>query len=850
MVVMIPAKIQMIQTGTTTVKTRKRGRKLLANGLGFPMMRRQRLAVSSRPLCLALVAASLALTVAIAKDSWAAAPAVWSRAEEAPSKSEDRGDRQQDPRRSASATAGAPPTSAPDGAMSTRSVAVEVHAEHPPKFIRLEVETSVPGGSAAVETLDVPLVGGRGRLAVEAAPNSQIRIGSPERRFWVEQPEVDHETGEARVLVLPASAVDASIEISGKRELPSELKLFLHPPDSAAPKSEEQPRPFEVTCKLTERLVPPCKIPAGRWHLRLKAPGFVPVYRWSFLATAAKTASLGDVVLVPGASVSGRVVAEDGPADPKTATVELRPSLDVRETTDAQRSRIEKLTLTTSVNEWGYFQFDAVPPGPFELEAHQPGYQPAAGGRVVVGRDADLELKDALVLEWALHVRVIVSPETDTDGEPWRIEAMRSENLAPEALVAEGRTHNGEWASPPLSRASFRIRVFDSQDNMMAAERFALAEDGQQLRIVLPIVAIEGRVSLGDDPLAADLSFYNRRSGSEIETEAGDDGRFTVVLARPGKWLVDVNVDAHDPPVAVRKIQVEVVEEEELLIELPDTLVAGDVVDDLGKPVPGANVMIIRLATGTRARTVTDQQGRFEFRALPEATYSVEASARKRGKSEVHQIAISESGNSPLVRLVLGEQWQLRGQVLSRGRPVGHAWILGFPFTEQGLLVSFLTPDARSKLDGSFVLKFHEATTRVRLVILAPGSLLTVLPVDRPSSPRDEPIRIELPGTEGGGTLELGSTEQLQGGLPLIVVNGEPLDRPLLELWSGLNGTVHRQEGGLTVPAMPAGSYAYCPLAESDWMLVFSRAAFPAPGVCSEGFLPPGGTLSLTLARP
>ncbi len=843
----IPAKIQMIQMGTTTVKTRKKGRKLLANGLGFPMMPRRRPAVSFRPLELALVAASLALTVAIAKDSWAAAPAVWSRAEETPSQSEDRGDRQQDPRRSASATAGAPPTSAPDGAMSTRAVAVEVHTEDPPEFIRLEVETSVPNARAVVETVDVPLVGGRGRLAVPAAPNSQIRIGSPDRRFWVDRPEVDQETGAARVLVLPASAVDASIEVSGKRELPSELNLFLHPPDSAAPKRGEQPRPFEVTCKLAERLVPPCKIPAGRWHVRLKAPGFVPVYRWSFLATAAKTASLGDVVLVPGASVFGRVVTEGGPADPKTATVELRPSLDVRETTDAQRSRIENLTLTTSVNDWGYFQFDAVPPGPFELEARQPGYQPAAGGRVVVHRDADLELKDAVVLERALHVRVIVAPETDTDGEPWRIEAMRSENLAPEAVVAEGRTHNGEWVSPPLSRASFRIRVFDSQDHRMAAERFALAEDGQQLRIVLPIVAIEGRVSLGDDPLAAELSFYSKSSGSLIETEAGDDGRFTVVLPRPGKWRV--NVEAYDPPVAVAALQVAVVEEEELLIELPDTLVVGDVVDALGKPVPGANVIIVHPASATRAQIVTDQQGGFEFRGLPEASYSVEASDRGR-TSEQFQLAVSESGNSPFVRLVLGKAWRLRGQVLSRGRPVGHAQLLGYPFTEQGLLVSVMVPEARSKLDGSFVLELHEAATRVRLVILAPGSLLTVLSVDRPSSPRGEPVRVELPGTEGGGTLELGSTEQLQGSLPVIIVNGEPLERPLLELWSGLNGAVHRQEGGLTVPAMPAGSYAYCTLAESDAMLVFSRAAFPAPGACSEGFLSPRGTLSLTLATP
>ncbi|HPA95447.1 MAG: hypothetical protein GX178_10320 [Acidobacteria bacterium] len=41
------------------------------------------------------------------------------------------------------------------------------------------------------------------------------------------------------------------------------------------------------------------------------------------------------------------------------------------------------------------------------------------------------------------------------------------------------------------------------------------------------------------------------------------------------------------------------------------------------------------------------------------------------------------------------------------------------------------------------------------------------------------------------------------------------------------------------------GPYAYCELPPESLFLVFTGAALPAAGACTEGYLPPGGVLRL-----
>jgi hypothetical protein len=139
--------------------------------------------------------------------------------------------------------------------------------------------------------------------------------------------------------------------------------------------------------------------------------------------------------------------------------------------------------------------------------------------------------------------------------------------------------------------------------------------------------------------------------------------------------------------------------------ELPAQL-AGQVLDPTGRPIAGANVVVVEVETATSKGLVTDEDGRFSHELNGGAiTVTATAAEYEPGTSQL-QIEPGTSGATTVTLVRKVRQGQLRGQVLSfNGKP------LAATITVRGKTSMTVTSDA----DGNFRVELPEGAFQVEI---------------------------------------------------------------------------------------------------------------------------------------
>ncbi|HEX2162554.1 MAG TPA: carboxypeptidase-like regulatory domain-containing protein [Thermoanaerobaculia bacterium] len=591
-----------------------------------------------------------------------------------------------------------------------------------------------------------------------------------------------------------------------------------------------------VVCPVGEAGAFSCPLPAGRWNLRAKAPGWAAQHLWAVDLQAGAAVDLGSLPLRRGATVLGEVTTVDGPAIPDATLIRLLP-LGLRgDDPRASRER-QALELTARLNEQGFFLFEDVAPGTYEVTAHQPGYAIARVGPIEVRADLETTLLQPLVLAPPIHLTVQVDPPRPDEEGRWRVRVEPVDETSGAASEAvEGTTdETGRWTSPSIETGEYLVRVLDRRGSVLAVEGPMTLAGGDEpfLSVSLELARVAGEVRLGEEPLSADLWFGGRTGARKVRATSDREGRFETVLPRDGRWDVDVIAEAAG--VSARGLAVEVEDgDDDLVIELPATEVTGSVVDPRGRPVPEARVRIVRVGEGGNFAVETDGEGLFVARGLAPATYWLEASLGERS-SATHTVEVDEDAPPPPVRLVLEDRLHLTGRVVSEGGGLAGAAVIALPFSAGGMPGA--PADAVTRVDGGFALALPSGTAEALLVVLPLGFGLTVERVVA-----GDPVEVRAAAAEGAVVLPT-EVEDTAGEVGLLIVDGEAVDVSLLRQWARLHGEEPAGSAGLRVPALPSGDYAYCTTSIEEAMLVVSGRARPTR--CTGGFLPAGGELSL-----
>jgi hypothetical protein len=727
-------------------------------------------------------------------------------------------------------------------------ISLSIHGQPPaaPLPVQVRAVREASGGQEEkVVTAEVSAAAG-GRLALEPAGIWQVTAEAA--GYWIPKTLIGPGDTGATLHLWPLGAVSGRVQAVPQEKLPAELTVRFR---STPEPGKQLVFPEQtVACPISEGAFS-CPLPAGKLDLRLRARGFVSHFRWGVEVPAGKPLPLGGLALKRGASVVGRVEVAEGRLSPKDCQVELSPMQAGSVMSPADSERRENLVLTETVDGHGFFQLEGVSPGSYVLTARQSGYAPAEMYPVSVLEGAESEVRQPLVLHRALALEVVLDPPLDPWNGRWVVEVTGKSPVpfSARTLGIAERTDEGRYARKNLSPGDYFVEVRDSKGSAYASAEWTLTSSSAPLEIRLPLVWIDGRIRLGEEPLAANLWFGGQAGRERISFRADGEGEFSGVLPHGGTWEVDVESSSPRVRRRVREVQVEPGRDgatARVRIDLPNTKVTGEVVDEKGARAPNVQVRALDLVTARPTVVNADENGRFELHAVPEGPFTLIA-LKAEARSDEALVQVTKDVESPPVRLVLRKVETVTGLVLAGGGAVPGARVLALPRNRESPSFWPGKISATTDVEGRFSLKVPAGTTDLQVEVLAPGRTLALR---RFQGIPKEPLQLDVSAPGGvvelvmpGGDLSDPAAERLT-----VWVNGLLLDGTELEVWAALNGAQGPEPGILRVPSLPEGSYTAC---WSDLAAAFDSMVQggPSPGAaCSTGILTAGG--SLRLERP
>ncbi|MFL6194327.1 MAG: carboxypeptidase-like regulatory domain-containing protein, partial [Thermoanaerobaculia bacterium] len=556
-------------------------------------------------------------------------------------------------------------------------------------------------GQSGLKPVEIPFqVPGRKSVELAAGTLWQARIEAG--GYW----------GEAKLILPEKSADGATLRVfpagslQGRVVAPEAQK----PPASLSVRVRFTPAPGRkealdetVECPVRDGMLD-CKAPAGVLDLRLRtAEGFVPIYLWGQRVEPGKTAKVGDLRLLRGASVSGWVETAEGKPLPEGCKVTLAPQT-ASDLNLSVNERLQGSAFEARANERGFFQLSGIPPGRYVLTAQQSGFSPAVLAPVEVRTDLESQIIERLVLTRPVSLEIAVHPPLEPYGMPWRITLARKDapSERPREVFKGAASEEGLWKSPPIPQGMYELSVAGDLDTVWHSEFLEVGEGEPPVSVEVPVLEVRGTIRLGKKPLATSF-WLGREKGQRVRFDADEDGRFEGVLPGPGKWIPAL-ASGSRPAVAFDPIEVRKPQGKryaEIEIAVPDTRLKGEVVDESGRPVPGSRITVMLLEKDRKMiQLQSDDKGAFSLEGSPPGEVELQAE-HEEAESDFVAARLEDGVESPPVSLVIRHLKGFPGRVVSSGAVAG-ALVRAFPVSSGS--ASFRMDEDVSGPDGRFEL--------------------------------------------------------------------------------------------------------------------------------------------------
>lgn len=645
---------------------------------------------------------------------------------------------------------------------------------------------------------------------------------------------------DVRLELWPAAVVSGVFLGLGK-DGPAEFELAIQTPSENTSRSiKRSARP----CPIYEDGAFACAVPATVLDLELRVRGFVGERRFDVQTEPSKKSDLGTLTLRRGPSVEGFVRHWDGSSG-ASASISLS-GVDVE--------GIKKATSSGAANRRGFYQLVGIPSGMLEIKARLGSAQ--ARDRLIVEGQSQV-LAPPLRLEMAHTLEIRVEPDLDSVGRPWKVEVLDTGNQM-ESSPVQWEKESKRWRAPGLARSTYLVQVSDSKGERWSIQS-ADVPDSTSLVIQIAPLRVRGRVSWGQKPLEADLTFGGEFGSLRASMRSTPEGTFEGRL--PGRpdasrlWTVLVTSD--EPKMRRIIPGVRLVEEGDdyvVEIEIPGTELRGRVRDENGDPV-AALISVQSLDKVDREqKAYADAAGNYSVAGVDPGEAIVRADYRDRSSSP-QTLNLKAEGRPHRLDLVLNKRHSRSGRVVdAQGQGILEALVVAQPV---GIGHLWGPVQTTSRRDGIFDLSFPNTVSSAAVLAGAPGYALT------PGvSEGMEPTEIVLQPV--GGELTLNYERILSVMFYMTpaayLISGryiELIDNGLLRSWALTNLTSLAGEAAsslrfvdrpgptsMVVPRMAPGNYALCALMPQEKMGFVRTGVLPEKG-CSFGYLNFGGSLGL-----
>lgn len=732
------------------------------------------------------------------------------------------------------------PAVADVGSRTTVEARVVLHdslAREVPVF--LEVET----GATAGEPLRFDAVA-PGTTSLVGLPGCPPSLRAVAAGFWSPPTAIDCERrGAVTVHLWPGVRARGRLRVPRGHDLPSSLGVRLRA--QSVPALAEW---TETTVEVDEKGRFATTLPSlDGVDLRLRAAGFASRFFWQADLDTAGPYDLGQLDLRPGASVIGRVEVPAG-LDVGEVTLVLAPATGSPYGDDGDDG-VGRLARSSEQqpDDGGFFSFEGLAAGAYGLLANHPRLTAHEVSPIQVVGGAQTEIAEPLLLVPAARLTLVVVPPFDPYGEEWRLRWVREQMPGRWQPAGEGTAGAGTLDTP-AEPGRYLFRVLDSRGTELASRQIDASGDALHT-IEVEAILVEGTVTLGDEPLAAEVRF---RGEAKVRFDTDADGRFGGYLPPAEAWQVTVESTSPSLERHWNRFVVEADDDGTAVVDLriPDTRVAGLVTDEAGTPRVGASVEVTDPVLAGRPTTaVSDAEGRFELLGLDAGTYRAQAVDRdadgQSWSSNAERVSVEPDRTSEL-RLVLRREVELSGRVVDpAGNALGGVWIEILPYDAAGVADLANAEPLTADGAGRFAVSLPATTGQVQITLMAPGFAWTQRFVE-PGAVGDLVVGGE------GGTLVVDLAEPVAWDDPaaprpaLVDAAGGKFHLGTLAQWAELNG-VEADLGGerLTVPMLAPGRYAVCWLEPADWVL---RQA--TGNGCVGGEVNAGGSFVVRLPAP
>jgi hypothetical protein len=634
-----------------------------------------------------------------------------------------------------------------------------------------------------------------------------------QRQYFVVTPAT---TAAVPVDVWPRSTLTGRISTRSKR-VPDQLLVRF---ESGAWKGE-------LRCPITDAVFR-CAFPAGIFNIRMRPQGFIAQSRSGVELKVGQVADAGAFEFIEGQSITGRVEVPRGFKGKITDVIVTA--------TPAAASRgfagAALFPIRANAAQNGFFQLDGLAPGAYVVQAAHGRALSTDAIDVEVRTGREAELLAPLRLERPSQIGLSVIPAAAPDGRPWHVRVSRYAGERQLEPVAESNTTEaGQWTSVRLQPSRYELSIGTMDGEVWHREEVALSAADRELLVTLTIDERRGSLTLGGNPLQASLTFAGS-TGFSVNAKTDDKGEFTVRVPRTSERQLNVRVDSAHPAVR-RTILLDLPENssESLVIELPSSILLGEVVDHRGVPVEDASITIA--GGDPRERIVqrrTRADGTFEVHGLATGTYTVVASGFLTESATVTVDLRADETPEP-VRLILRNMQRLRGRVVSPRGAVSGASVQAVA-TDVQQLIAFTRP---TDANGEFDLAVPPDARTFDVVVAPPGHSYVLT-----GARLGEPLLINA--EQRGGTLTVQSS---RGDMPYIVHNGGTIPTSTVgHAWPMRTEELNDTSTQFVIPMMEPGAYSAC-VVPNGAIEQFRRSGGASGGRCVSGFLAPFGALTL-----
>jgi hypothetical protein len=710
-------------------------------------------------------------------------------------------------------------------------------------------------------TLGTPVDSGvqvPGEVSLTLAANTVWRFEVMSNTFWA-APVTSYVTAAGATVTLRlwrAGELSGRLVPSNHEPLPEQIRVRFR----AAAKQEKLHRPFPVDepnadpqgeqeCQVKVGTFH-CRVPATSLDLRLRCRGYVSFYRWNQLVRTDGPLDLGQLRLVPGASVVGQVMTPEGPPDVAKCRVRLMPFMPGLAASIQEAKRWASRTLETTIDRDGFFSFEGLGPGVFSVEATQPGFAPASSGRFTVYERMESDLRRPIVLERPIALHLTISPAVSASGKEWGVVVGRREpGLNVTDTVFEGHAdENGECVIHDLAPGDITIDVYQAPGSRLVHQDYQLAPGNNELLLKVALVRVVGRVFVGKEPLSAEIWFGRRTGAIKVRMQSDSNGDFVGPLPRDGTWPVQVTSQEQSIDHVFKSVEVKAdrdTHEASVELHVPSASLEGVVVDEDDNGVAAAHVDLEDVSGGTLANATTKDGGRFSFRGVSSGPYFVAAAdidATGTRESSRLSVVVPAEGNPPSVRLVLRRKRVLEGVVRGDGEPIPGARVT-FYGDWRSAAPSFGEVAMTDSL-GAFKIAVGRDCREFLVYVMAPGFSFRAFDL---SAELQGPVTLNVSGV--GGDVSLSFPSDADDFDPakakwLLWQDGLPLLPPDLRTWSVAFGPQGSWTNvGKLLPRLGIGNYLACVVADQTQQIAALSFGAGVVGRCQNAFLSPGGSI-------